>query len=219
MSLCPSYLFRSFLNEHATGLREHLDLRRFTEESGINLNNEIIDVICTIFHQNRNGVHLKKLTLSGCVSDEPLNLWRIAEDCGSELQELYLSGFNVSHVGLRALSIHCLQIRLLDVSRCEIVDDLNLRIIASLWRTLVFLDLSYCNRVSDDGVCELAKCCHNLRHVSLRGCCRVAVRSCRAFGKYCKALESLDLFECKRIEVRCEIHFHIAFLLRRLINT
>ena len=87
-------------------------------------------------------------------------MWRIAEDCGSELQELYLSGFNVSHVGLRALSIHCLQIRLLDVSRCEIVDDLNLRIIASLWRTLVFLDLSMHVRMSlrifHDDCCQVS---------------------------------------------------------------
>ena len=86
-------------------------------------------------------------------------MWRIAEDCGSELQELYLSGFNVSHVGLRALSIQCLQIRLLDVSRCEIVDDLNLRIIASLWRTLVFLDLSMHVRMSlrifNDDCCQV----------------------------------------------------------------
>ena len=211
----PNHLIKSFLTDGSCEVRKYLDLELFLQGTkGIEFNEVVTNEICSLY--NGMGACLKGLNLATCLSNAEQSdcfILNICEKCGSSLENLCLRGCCITHVGLRAVSIHCSKnLHTLNLVDCtDFIDDKSLKIIASLGRTLETLNLSGCRRVSNDGICLLAQTCVTLRKLYLNNCNRLSERGCKALGHFCsKTLTSLHLCGCINVDDKS-----VSFLMKR----
>ena len=98
--------------------------------------------------------------------------------------------FTFNHTCWIAKFIFTLQgIELLDLSNCERVDDMGLKVLAAGCWNLQTLKLRNCDKVTDVGLVEIARMCPHLREVDLTGCQRVCEYGDKSLVEFVKTVQ------------------------------
>ena len=141
---------------------------------------------------------LEKLNLSFCSGLSEFVLKYVADL--RHLQRLNLrSCSNVTEFSLRFLADAVLpELRHLDVSFCEKVNDAALGHVAQGMTRLHTLCLNSCS-ISDSGLLKVAQNCTQLQTLNVGQCTRIGDKSVQALAANCPLLCCIDLYGCTRV--------------------
>jgi hypothetical protein len=188
-------MLKNFLtNEYGT-LNPMVNLAQHQIDSGVPVTDATVQEV-TRFHPTMTGIDLRE-----CRAITDVGLWALAKRSATRLHELNVSGVEqITHIGLRALSLRCDRLQRLDLTRCVQLNDLGLRVVAAGLIQLTHLRLRGCRQVTDHSLVEVARCCEKLRLLDLHGCdrcCEYGDGTLVELGKHAPKLHTLDLTGCK----------------------
>lgn len=188
-----------FLIDDARGgveIRRDIDLRRYSQEASRAVTNATVQEICVM------QPHMTSLNVSYCKQVTDAALWAVSRHC-AQLRSLHATACQITRVGLRALTLGCRDITLLELSQCVDVGDSALSAIAAGCPSLKALHLSGCQDITDDGLAVLGRGCRHLSVLNVSACRRVGEfgdRALLALGRYCPELTHLDMFGCAHVQ-------------------
>jgi len=168
---------------HARGLREVVISRcpQITDASVIAL-----ATYCT---------HLRCLDVGGCTAISNAAFLKVAAGCPA-LASLHVSGTLIADSPLRALSLHCPLLKVLDLSRCAYISELGVQPVVRRCANLESLDLSHCDGINDLFLGFNGLACSQLRQLRLRCCTGVTDAALLTAVLHCKELRILDVSMC-----------------------
>lgn len=192
-------MLRNFCNDENQRLKDDIDLHKYSIDTGEEVTNATVQELCQLIP------NIKRLDVTKCYQVSDVGLWCIASHCADTILHLVLSECNqMTHVGLRSISLACKNLLSLDFSYCKLLDDMAMTTIATGTWQLRVLILEGCIRISDSGIVEIARPLgKTLQVLNLNYCTKVGdfgSRGLIAIGKYCKHLRLLELKGCRRVE-------------------
>ena len=135
-------MLKNFLTNECGTLNPMVDLAQHQIDSGVPVTDATVQEV-TRFHPTMTGMSLRDC---GAISD--VGLWALAKRAAEQLLELDVEGVEqITHIGLRALSLRCDRLQRLNMTRCVQLNDLGLRVIAAGLVHLTHLQLRDCVQV------------------------------------------------------------------------
>eukprot|EP01135_Chromosphaera_perkinsii_P001655 Nk52_evm32s208 gene=Nk52_evmTU32s208 len=149
------------------------------------------------------GSSLKCINLSGVDGLEDSNLTPLVRSC-HELNFIDISWSKVTDTGIQALVRHCPKITGLVLKGCHLITDNALSNIAKTYKTkLVHLDLFGCYNITSSKAEWLGLLCPNIQTLSLAQCARISDGCIGRLAESLKKLEIIDLKGIKQVRDSC----------------
>ncbi|XP_078320617.1 F-box/LRR-repeat protein 4-like [Crassostrea virginica] len=197
-SLCRASVASKFFYQHCYDSLQYkeLDLQPHWTE----VNNFALDSLLSRCH------YLQHLNISWCGGNQnsisPLTFTRFLQQCGRDLQTLYMSSCKfVNGDVIMAVAEHCPKLKELDIGSCQSLDAQSVSHLSKI-RTLERLNL-YRLLVEKGSLIKVLSVSPNLRHLNL-GSSRIPESGLdsvmEVIGSNCKRLISLDLWRCRLTE-------------------
>ena len=139
---------------------------------------------------------LKEISVCECQQITNHGIEFLVERLNSNLKYLSMAKcFLVTDKAIKYIALHCPKLRYLNIRGLNQLSDKSMDYLSRCQR-LRSLDISKCYLITDAGITVVALNCSALRRLSIRGCSKLTDKSLLTLAKCCPLLQHLNIQEC-----------------------